>query len=90
MIQRWQLEVVQMFHARKLVVPEQAPGAYKMMAVGSLFVHGTKLNVAFCMWQQGKVIGSITITGLFPASLAAQMLLPLAEFQCLHITYARV
>jgi hypothetical protein len=76
----WTADSLALTHGRALTVPAGAPGSFRLLVLGKVQVGAQPVEVLLYMWQQGRVVASVNVTGT-QNSFSTALLMRLAAQQ---------
>jgi len=78
--QAWTADVERLTGGSRIAVPSSAPGTFRLLIRGHLTIAGQRQDIGFYMWQRGRVIASVNVTGK-PGAVSASLIQSLAQRQ---------
>jgi hypothetical protein len=79
-VSAWKADILRLSNGRLISVPPTAPGTRRFLVAGRIRYPGRTINTMIYMWQEGPVLGSVTIAGDRPR-LPLSTLLSFARIQ---------
>ncbi|MFZ1880388.1 MAG: hypothetical protein WAU41_09490 [Gaiellaceae bacterium] len=76
----WKSDLITQIGGRPMATPASAPGTFRVLARGSAHVGAQSLEVLLYVWQQGRVVASVNVTGT-PNSFSTALLMRLVARQ---------
>jgi hypothetical protein len=83
----WRTDALRATGGRMLLAPPRAPGSFRLLIRGRVTIGSQPAQIDLYMWQTGRAIASVDVTGR-PGSFPASLILTLARRQDIKIRSA--